>query len=93
MVQIQQISTSELETIIENVLNRVIKQPEPAPKESEFITRQKTAQFLGISLVTLNEYTKKGIVTGYRIGSRVRYKKQEIENSLQKIKSVKYRGV
>jgi|JI6StandDraft_1071083.scaffolds.fasta_scaffold360801_2 excisionase family DNA binding protein len=57
------------------------------PKENEeFLTRKQTATILGISLVTLNEWTKEGKIKGYRIGSRVRYKRNEIEQSLLIIK-------
>jgi len=52
-------------------------------KDEELLTREETANILGISLPTLNEYSKKGIIPAYRIGSRVRYKKSEILNSLE----------
>ena len=57
----------------------------------DFITRQETAKLLGVSLNTLNEWTKKGLIPGYRISSRVRYKKSEIVNSLAQINTLKYR--
>jgi hypothetical protein len=41
---------------------------------------------LKISLPTLNEYTKKRILTGYRVGVRVLYKQSEIELALVKMK-------
>lgn len=52
------------------------------PTENEFITRKQTAQILGISLPTLNDYTKRGVIPSYRIGTRVRYKKEEVLKSL-----------
>lgn len=55
-------------------------------EETELLNRYETAQILGISLPTLNHYTKTGIITGYRLGSRVRYKKQEVLKSLQTFK-------
>lgn len=58
--------------------------------KSEYITRKEAAKFLGISLPTLNHWSKAGIITSYRIGTRVRYKKAEVENSLTKVKSLKY---
>lgn len=54
------------------------------PRE-ELLTRAQTAHLLGITLPTLREYTSKGLVTGYRLGSRVRYKRTEVLASLQKI--------
>lgn len=79
---------SQVNTI---VINAIEKQKLPILGENEFKTRQETAKQLGISLPTLNEYTKSGIIPAYRIGSRVRYKSNEIETSLLKVQSVKYR--
>jgi excisionase family DNA binding protein len=53
----------------------------------EFLTRKQTAKVLGISLPTLLQWTKTGKITGHRIGSRVRYKRSEIDSSLVKIKT------
>lgn len=61
------------------------------PKQTELITRAETARILGISLPTLHDWTKKGIIAGYRIASRVRYKKAEILESVEQIRTLKYR--
>lgn len=57
------------------------------PPESEFIllTRKEAAKLLGVSLPTLLEWTKKGKIQGYRIASRIRYKRNEIESALKRI--------
>ena len=47
-------------------------------------TREQTAEFLSISLVTLWEYTRKDILPAYRIGNRVRYRKSDVKNAFQK---------
>ena len=56
------------------------------PQEQGYRTRKETAEILNISLPTLNEYTKKRILTGYRVGARVLYKQSEIESALTQIK-------
>lgn len=56
------------------------------PKEEGFRTRKETSEMLNISLPTLNLYTKKSILTGYRVGARVLYKQSEIEAALSKMK-------
>lgn len=56
---------------------------------TELLTRKETAKVFGISLPTLNEYTKTGLIIGYRIGSRVRYKKGEILEALKQFKKYK----
>ncbi len=88
-------SISDFKQIICEVVREEIKNMSPAshPKQTEFLTRKEVCKLLQISEVTLNEWTKSGIVKGYRLNSRVRYKRSEIENSLQQIKSIKYRRV
>lgn len=56
-----------------------------------YLTRRETATLFRISLPTLNNYTKQGIIQGHRIGRRVLYKKNEVEGMLQEIISTKYR--
>lgn len=53
------------------------------------LTRVEAADLLGITLPTLREYTKRGLVVGYRIASRVRYKRSEVLGSLQQIRTPK----
>lgn len=53
------------------------------PKESvELLTREETAKFLKVSLTTLWDWRKKGILSNYRIGNRVYYKRSEVESVL-----------
>ena len=65
---------------------------QPTDNHSELITRKQAAQMLNLSLPTLREYTVRGIVPSYRVGSRVRYKKSEVINCLTKVQSSKYRA-
>ena len=89
------IPLNELKTVIgETVKNEFAKQAATTPvKEvTEFLTRKQTAELLSISLPTLSEWTKKGLVTGYRISCRVRYKRSEVETALKQIVSLKKHG-
>ncbi len=88
-----QIPINDLRIIIqETVREEMLKNSTPTPQPTtEFITRVETCQILGVSLPTLNEWTKKGLIVGYRISSRVRYKKSEILEALTKISTLKYR--
>ena len=65
-----------------------LTQPEPAP---ELITRKETAHILGISLPTLNEWTKNGTLPAQRIGTRVRYQRANVYASLKDVETLKYR--
>lgn len=59
------------------------------PSPEELLTREEAAQLLGITLPTLRAYTRTGLVVGYRIGTRVRYKRSEVLGSLQQIRTPK----
>lgn len=76
------------DTVREEVAN---SQPESQQGTPEYLTRKEVADFLKISLVTLNDWSKKGIVQSYRIGARVRYKRSEIDQALRATKNLKYR--
>ena len=60
---------------------------EPAQR---FLSRQEVAELLKISLPTLNEYTRKGIIKGSRVGSRVLYDEAQIRESVKGIPTLKY---
>ena len=53
------------------------------PKEpTEYLTRKEVKNILHIDLSTLHLWTKKGKLKAYGIGSRVYYKRHEIESTL-----------
>ncbi len=90
---LQGLDVTDLRNIISDVLKEhALFAPVLTPTtKTEFLTRQEVSKLLQISLPTLHDYTKQGIVLGYRIGNKVRYKHAEIENSLTIIKSLKYK--
>ena len=57
--------------------------PQAPPPAEKYSTRKETAKQLKVSLPTLNEYTKRNLITGYRFGVRVMYKQSDIEASLK----------
>jgi excisionase family DNA binding protein len=76
--------------IAREVCSRMDARPQAAtPPPEELLTREEAAQVLGITLPTLRDYTKRGLVVGYRIGTRVRYKRSEVLGSLQQIRTSK----
>ena len=52
-------------------------------KEPELITRKKAAEILGVSLTTIHDWSSRNILTAYKIGSRIRFKKSEILETLK----------
>lgn len=81
---IKGIVRNEIETVISQTVQ--VQDPEPS-----LITRKETANILGISLPTLNEWTKTGLIPAKRIGTRVRYLRSDIYHSLKDIETLKYR--
>lgn len=56
-------------------------------KKYTLLSRKDTARTLCISLPTLHEWTKTGIIKAYRIGGRILYKVTEIDDALEEIKT------
>lgn len=80
-----------IKTIVQNEVQKIvtgINHSEPAP---EFITRKETCSILGITLPTLNEWTKNGVIPAQRIGSRIRYLRTDVYASLKQVETKKCR--
>lgn len=61
---------------------QVIAQNFQPKKQAEYLTRKEVAKILKVSLVTLSDWNKKGVLKPYRLGNLIRYKTSEIEESL-----------
>ncbi len=87
-------TTEELTGLIGQAVQEAIKNSlsifTSTPPSEKLLTRKETADKLKISLVTLNDWTKRGMIQSYLIGGRVLYKETEIEKSLHKVRTVKY---
>jgi excisionase family DNA binding protein len=77
---------TSLRSIIREELSSLMK-ADQANSKTEFLSRKQVAHILGITLPTLNSYTKTGKVSAYRIGRRIRYKRNEVEKSLRLIRT------
>jgi len=87
-IQLLNLSTDELK---EAILNDLRPQLESLRQElnqqgpEEYLTRNELAEKLKVSLPTINDWSKKGILKPYRLGNLVRFKKSEVEESLIEI--------
>ncbi|RCS26466.1 DNA-binding protein [Polaribacter sp. WD7] len=61
-------------------------QPKKLP---EYLTRKEVAKILKVSLVTLSDWNKKGVLKPYRLGNLIRYKRAELDQALISINSKK----
>lgn len=86
MSEIQFIQTSPnalANLIAENVreqletLSRQL-QKQAAEPGKEIMTRKETGEFFGVSLVTIHDWTKAGIIKKYKVGTRTFYKRSEL---------------
>jgi hypothetical protein len=86
-------SKEELQAIINESLDQKLKpRLEPSKQEEKkekLLSRNEAAALLKITLVTLSDWSNRGIIQSYYMGGRVYYKEHEIINSLYKTKGGK----
>ena len=86
VTQLHNISPEELKN---EILSGVQKQLERfsqnfKPKEpTVWLSRKEVSELLGISFITIHDWGKKGILKPYKMGNRVRFKRSDIEQTLQ----------
>jgi len=71
---------------VEEKLNK-FKENFQLKKPTIWISRKQVGEILSISLVSVDIWTKKGILTAYRIGNKKRFKRSEVESALTKIEN------
>lgn len=74
-----------LEEIVTNKFNNFKKHFEPRTP-TELLTRHEVAKLFKVDISTIFNWTKRGEIQSYSVGSRIYYKRSEIENSLIKLK-------
>jgi excisionase family DNA binding protein len=83
---LEQLKTEISKEILERI-TPILQGVNNSTPTTELLTRKEASKLLGVSLPTLLDWTNSGKIIGYRIASRVRYKRSELENSLSRIKS------
>jgi excisionase family DNA binding protein len=89
-------SLKDFRDIIGSIVEEKLKQfkpvePQQTHADSEYLTRRDVCALLKISLSTLHYYTKDGTIKGYRIGGRILYKTDEVNDAVQEIQLHKYK--
>ncbi len=85
ITQLINISPEELRREIRNDFREELQELAKTftPKEpTVWITRQEAAELIGVSLVTIHNWTKEGVINAHKIGTRIRFKRSEIEDIL-----------
>ncbi|MEQ3501156.1 helix-turn-helix domain-containing protein [Tenacibaculum sp. SSH1-16] len=90
-INLIQVTPNQLEELIEKKLTEQFedlkKQLQPK-KQTNLLTRDEAIKLLQINLSTLYKYTKQGKLQAYKLGKRVYYKREEIENAIINPKNV-----
>lgn len=79
--------TAEISSAVIKQITPIINRAPQAQPREELMTRKEAAKLLGITLPTLFKWTQSGKIIGYRIGSRVRYKRSELNGALSQIRT------
>ncbi len=90
-IYLQSLELSDFKRVIEEIVESNISKFS-LPKNQNLnilLSRKETAKLLCISLPTLNEWTKTGILKAHRIGNRVLYKEKEVIEALVEVQTLK----
>lgn len=79
---------SKIEQLIDAKLSIA---PKPQENQSGYYSRKDVAKLLKITLPTLHEWTKEGLLKSYKIGTRVLYKPLEVKDALEKSITFKHK--
>ena len=91
---LHEIDRDDLKILVGEVLDEKLKlvmEPKKSEPQVRYLNRYEVRDRLRISLPTLNNWSKQGIVQSYRIGNRVLYREDEINASLKAVRNLKYR--
>jgi len=82
-------SEEEFKEVIFNAVSKAIAEinitNSPIETQKQIFTRKETAKMLGISLTTLYNYTKQGVIKSCTVGYSVRYSKEDIDAALVEV--------
>ena len=68
---------------LESAINALSEKKEAAKSvEAGLITRAEVSAMLKVTLVTVNDWVNKGVLTAYKCGNRVYFKREEVEAAL-----------
>jgi len=88
---IQNVSADELTDALRSIIREELSILNTKEPKQKFLSRNEVATLLKISLPTLNQYTRTGIIKGCRVGSRVLYDEAQIREAVKDIPTLKYR--
>ena len=101
-INVLQVQQMDAQTLLEQIgilidkrLGSIIVPPQNSLVQDEYLTKEQVSELLKVSSVTIWAWSRKGILTSYRIGSNIRFLKSEVMTSAKLIqcrKEVKRNG-
>ena len=88
------LTIQDAEPLFKKWISEVLLTDPPLPVKSEpdrFLTRQDACEILRISLPTLSKYSKLKIIKAQKIGNRILYSPESVQNACQELQSAKYK--
>lgn len=80
-IQFINITPTELSKMLRSEITDLIKEKE---KSEELLTQKEVANFYKVSVQTIINWKKAGIINVYNIGNEKQYKKSKLINNLKK---------
>jgi hypothetical protein len=81
-IQMLNITPDELATLINQGIKRELSELKnsfnPENLENPHLTRRETAIFFDVSLNCVNDWERKGIIKGYKVGQRKYFRRSEL---------------
>ena len=84
LLQVERVSTNELINLIVDKLKNELREfsiklnSVPTDSLKPHLTRKETAEYFNVSLNCINMWVNKGIITPYKVGQRVFFKREEL---------------
>lgn len=95
MSQLIVLTSDELQSYFDNMVLKVESLIKDSQKKevasNEWLTAKEVCILLKISLTSLHDWSKKGIIQKHRIGDRIRFRHDEIMESLQRMETKRKR--
>lgn len=90
MAELSLLPVEDLKTLLSEVVRAELRNHIPTRKEPfedvpELLSRHQTAELLGVSLATLDNWAATGRLKKHRIGATVRFRKTELLNALDSL--------
>lgn len=83
------LTIDEFKEMIEKSISQVLRKQElpiqdKEDSKEEYATRMEVAKLLKITLPTLHDWTKRGLLHSYKLGKRVLYRLNEVKEAMHK---------